>query len=197
MFYHIYKQHLKTRRYLNPKKHVFYSLNQQYQPPTFCEFSDFIIGKNNKHYVKFNGHNGKIRRRKLNYNKFGIPYCKTPIHRQRNILHKIDRKMINIVGKKNCDICKNFTYCCPIYIYKCNINNCLHTKIHENINYYRYLLNGKYIYKVLNNWEWDKRNVYIFSKIPDCDYHQLNVSFIEHIHTLCKECVSKNTLKNN
>jgi len=139
-----------------------------------------------KIYVKFLN-----TKRELKFTKYGIPYCKEP--NGNFLIYKIENELVDIIGKKQCDKCKEFTYCYNYKKYQCNIINCIHKEIRENIKYRIYKHKDKNIYKVLDNINCNNQckckecNIFYIENIEISKSLNSNI-FIEHIHILCKNC---------
>lgn len=101
--YGLYMFNVDQVKSLDPVKHVFHTIGKNTKP-TFYEFKG-VVGKKKK-FVKY-GSNGKTRRALLRYdNKFN-PYSFI----DGNQVFRLDKSLMDTVGKKKCELCKKLEYC--------------------------------------------------------------------------------------
>ncbi|HEY6534313.1 MAG TPA: hypothetical protein VIY08_00665 [Candidatus Nitrosocosmicus sp.] len=123
-FYIEYMKLYEEKFSLDPKKHVFYMFNRN--RPEFFEFT----GVTSKGYIKFmigEGKKKKVVRRlkKCDEDELKV-YCTNPLEGH-SLVYRIDISEKDRIGKKTCEGCNQFTYCCISNSgwFSCGFHKCL------------------------------------------------------------------------
>jgi len=121
-FRDIYIRSLRTRRDINPERHIFFRLHKKDQKLN-QDLLFYEIDHTENGFVYFKGKRTTTTQKcKILYNKFGIPYCKL----QNNFVYIYETKFKDEILKDFCERCNkiDFSFECGTMIPYCRIINC-------------------------------------------------------------------------